>query len=237
MAEPINPKAFQLACANCSLAELCIPVGLTDQEVQKLDSIISKRKTLQRGDYLFHDGQHFEQIYAVRSGSFKASNVNNAGDERICGFYFPGELLGFHAIHKKHYLNNAIALETSSVCAISFDQLFELGTQIPTLQRHLFDIASQKLSIDNLIDLNSAAEERLARFLLSISSRYQRRGLSPAEFRLSMSRQDIAHYLGLATETISRLFSDLQQQNILSIDRRQVQLMDLRKLQLIATGN
>ncbi len=229
----MDPKSFQLACANCSLAQLCLPLGLSVKEVVLLDELVQRRRILKNKEFLFHEQDIFKGLYAIRSGSFKS--VKSVGDEeRIVGLYLPGELLGFHAISTEHYQTSAIALETSSVCEIPFDKLFAISSKLPSLQKHLLALMSEKLSHDYAIDPNSSAQERIARFLLSVSGRLSRRGLSASQFHLSMSREDIGAYLGLAPETVSRQFAKLQKDGVLRFHRRDMELLDIRRLQILS---
>lgn len=232
----IDSKRFKVACSNCSLSQLCLPAGLDQEEVECLDQLVSRRQIIKRGEHLFHEDQRFTHIYAVRSGSFKTYKLDGDSDERVINFYLPGEILGFHAIHDQRYAVSTIALETSSTCNIPFNDLFEVATHIPTLQKHLLDMMSQKLTPEVSIDLNSSADERVAKFLLGISARLKYRHLSASEFNLTMSRQDIGNHLGLATETVSRIFTRLQSEGIIKAKRREVQLVDFRKLQIMACG-
>ncbi len=207
-----------------------VSVVLSADDDANIDGLVKTHRVLHKGDYLFKAGDRFKNIYAIRSGSFKSFIIDADGGERINGFYLLGELLGFAAIAEQNYHYSSIALETASVCEIPFDDLFELATNLPNLQRQILNLMSQRLAPNQPRLLSSSAEQRFATFLLTISSRMKRCGLSAKTFKLSMSRQDIANYLGLAAETVSRLFSRLQQDGIITIERHQLCLTNIEAL-------
>ncbi|WJW75640.1 fumarate/nitrate reduction transcriptional regulator Fnr [Thiohalobacter sp. IOR34] len=237
-----NPKVISLsniktACESCSLHQLCLPLELAHDDIEALDRIIKQRKPLHRGDYLFQMGDPFRAIYAVRSGSIKTFTSSGNGDEQVTGFHLPSEIVGLDAITSHRHPCSARALETTSVCEIPFDQLEALGNRIPGLQRQLLRIMSREILEDQNMMIwlgKKSAEERLAALLLRISQRFQERKFSALEFNLSMSRTDIANYLGLAVETVSRLFSRFQQEGLLNVDRKHLIIHDLDGLQRMA---
>ncbi len=220
----------QVSCDDCRLNTLCLPLSLQLDDISKLDEIVQRGRPLQKGDYLYRANDTFGSIYAVRSGTVKAITITDSGLEQVTGFYLPGEIVGMDGIGNNRYTNSAIALETASICEIPFSQMENLSLQIPTLQRHFFQLMSKEITQDQqLITLLSknSAEERVAALLLSISSRNARRQLSATEFRLPMSRADIGNYLGLTIETVSRVFSRLQKQGILEADKKMINILDL----------
>lgn len=229
----------KVACKDCNLFQLCLPVGIDACELEELDSIIKRRRPLKRGEHLFHVGSPFQAIYAVRSGSIRTYVPTEDGHEQVTGFHLPGELLGLDAIHLQHHPCAAKALETTSLCEIPFDRLEELSTNLPSLQHQLLTVMSKEILHDQSLMMllgKKSAEERLAALLLSLSDRYQRRGFSPTDFHLSMSRNDIGNYLGLAVETVSRLFSRFQEEGVLNVQRKHICIQDLPKLRLIANS-
>ena len=235
----IKLKQAKVACKDCNLFQLCLPVGIDASELEELDSIIKRRRPIKRGEHLFHVGSPFQAIYAVRSGSIRTYTPTEDGHEQVTGFHLPGELLGLDAIHLKHHPCAAKALETTSICEIPFDRLEELSTHLPSLQHQLLTVMSKEiLHAQSLLMLlgKKSAEERLAALLLSLSERYQRRGFSPTDFYLSMSRNDIGNYLGLAVETVSRLFTRFQDDDVLIVQRKHICIQDLPQLRTIANS-
>ena len=223
----------QVNCEECYLSTLCLPLGLNPDEFKLLDNIVARHPRLKRGETLFNQGKPFQSLYALRSGSVKSITTSTDGNENIIGFHFAGELLGFDGINKKAYLCETQALETTHLCEIPFSKLQQLTAQIPSLQSHLFCLMSQEISSnDGLYFLmrKKSAEEKIASFIYILSLRFERFCFAPTEFKLTMSRRDIANYLGLAVETVSRLFSRLQQQKILRVASKQVNILDIEQL-------
>ena len=235
--QPIKLSALKTACKSCNLHDLCLPLGLDLDDIDALDDIIKRRKPLQKGEYLFQNGNEFNAIYAVRSGSIKTYTESEQGDEQITGLYLPGELLGLDAIHSHMHPCSAIALETTSLCEIPFEILEDLSEKVPTLNHQLFRIMSKEIASDQTLLMLMAqknAEERLAAFLVNLSSRLKQRNFSETEFFLSMSRKDIGNYLGLTIETISRTFSRFQNDGLLTTQRKYVNILKLDSLKAIA---
>jgi len=226
---------IKIACANCSLYELCLPLGVKDDDLDKLENIIARRK-LTKGHYLFRQDQAFNSIYALRTGSLKTFTLNSDGSEQITGFHLPGELVGLDAISATKHPSNARALESVSYCELPFEQLENLSSKMPSLQRQLLRIMSNEIREDTGLAIllgNSSAEERLASLLLSLSQRFQHRGYSSANFNLSMSRTDIGNYLGLAVETVSRLFTRMQDTGLLNVNGKLIDIIDMDGLKAL----
>jgi|TARA_B110000902_G_scaffold264998_1_gene348018 CRP/FNR family transcriptional regulator len=231
------PHNSHVSCGNCRLNTLCLPIALRTDDISRLDEIIQRGKPINKNEYLYKQNSPFSSVYAVRSGCLKAYRLTNDGEEQITGFYFPGEILGMDGIGKNKHNCSAKALETSAVCEIPFEQLGELSTQLPELQKHFFQIMSHEISSDQqLITLLSknSAEEKLATLLISLSARFAQRKLSSTKFRLPMSRTDIGNYLGLTVETVSRVFGRFQKQNLLSVDGKEVKILDFDELKSIS---
>lgn len=226
----------RVACQDCSLYRLCLPLGLHNNDLAKLDTIIKRSQSYKRGQILFNADAAFKSLFVVRSGSFKTTISATNGREQVTGFYFPGEFIGLDAIHQQSYQSNAKALETSSVCELPYDNLQDIGQSMPQLQFQLLTRLSKELSGDKSLMLllgKKTADEKLATYLLSLSKRFSDRGFSASEFHLSMSRSDIANHLGLAVETVSRLFSRFQDDGLITINGKAIQLCDLDKLKAL----
>lgn len=235
----ISFETIRVACKNCTLSTLCLPMGLTAEDVDRLDNIIKRSRPLHRGDHLFRSGERFRSLYVVKTGSVKTYAPSEEGGEQVLGFHLPGELIGLDAIEREAHACSAKVLETSAICEVPFSRLEELSGAIPSLQHQLFRLLSKEISQDSEMLLllgKKSAEERLAAFLLGLSSRLHKRGLSPTDFYLSMSRHEIGNYLGLAVETVSRLFTRFQDEKLLIVDRKHVQLLDLDGLDDVMRG-
>lgn len=228
---------FTISCQQCGLNDLCLPHTLTNKEIEKVDSIIKRRKPLKRGDYLYNTGDEFSSIYAVRSGSIKAFTIDTEGEEQVVGFYLPGELLGLDAIDSKVHLSTAKSMETTSICEIPFDSIEDLSATIRNLQVHMYRLLSREIRVDQELQMllaKKSAEERISAFLMNLSLRYQQRRLSSTHFRLPMARSDIGNYLGLAVETVSRTLTRLQTTGVLMVEGKEVEILDLNALCNIA---
>mgnify|MGYP000435621935 CR=1 FL=1 len=222
-----------VACQDCSLYRLCLPLGLHNNELVKLDKIINRSQNYKRREDLFSENAPFKSLFVVRSGSFKTTISASNGREQVTGFYFPGEFIGLDAIHQESYKSTAKALESSSVCEVPYENLQEIGREIPQLQVQLLTRLSKELSGDKSLMLllgKKTSEEKLATYLLSLSKRFHDRGFSATEFHLSMSRSDIANHLGLAVETISRIFSRFQDDGLVGIAGKNISLLEMDKL-------
>jgi len=214
---------IRVSCQNCTLADLCLPHGMDQDSLEKLDEIVERNPPYHRGEHLFRAGHSSHALFAVRSGALKSYCLTGEGEEQVLGFILPGELTGMDGLAGEHYASASIALETTSVCELPFDQLAELCCQLPGVHAQIMRIVGKEITTDQQLLMllgKRNAEERLASFLLSLSARYKRRGLSANEFYLPMSRQDIGNYLGLAIETVSRLFARFQDEQILTVDRK-----------------
>jgi CRP/FNR family transcriptional regulator len=219
--------------------QLCLPMGLDEGELNRLDQIIGKRSRILRDQRLYQMGDPFRNLYAIRFGHFKTYQVNAAGEQQITGFQMAGELLGMDAISAERHQCDAVALEDSEVCEIPFTRLEDLFGQVPTLLRHFHRIMSQEITREQNVMLllgNMRAEQRFAVFLVNLSSRYAARGYSPTSFQLRMSREDIGNYLGLTIESVSRLLSRFKKQGWLKVDKREVTLLDPVMLKAMAAG-
>ena len=235
--EATCPHAKSVNCGDCRMNALCLPIALESSEIDRLNQIVERGRPLHKGDHIYHAGDTFRSIYAVRSGAIKGFTVNNDGVEQVTGFYLPGEIFGMDGIGHPNHLNSAVALETSAICEIPFSRMEELSSKIPSLQRHFFTLMSREITNDQqLITLLSrnSAEERVATLLTSISARNARRQLSGTRFRLPMSRADIGNYLGLTVETVSRVFSRFQKQQLLAVDKKEIEVLNPDQLKAMA---
>ena len=225
-------------CQNCSLYDLCLPMGLESGELDQLDKVIKRSQSIEKNKFLFRLGEPLKSVFAIRSGSFKTYMTNPDGTEQIVGFSLPGELLGMDAISEERHICSAKALETSSICEIPFERLESLARDIPGLQHQLFRLMSKEIQQDQNLMLLLAqmpADTRLASFLLGLSERLNKRGYAANEFNLSMSRGDIANLLGMAVETISRLLSHFQEIGLLKVERKHISVLNLDELRKLAT--
>ena len=230
---------IKTSCSSCSLSELCLPHGMNGEDMEALDEIVKRQLPYQPGQHIFRAGDQSRSLYAVRSGALKSYCTTEDGDEQVLGFTLPGELVGLDGMSDGHYASNSVVLETASICELPLNSLEDLCHTLSGLNRQLLRVVSKEITSDQgmlLLLGKRTAEERLAAFLLSLSGRYKSRGLSASEFNLPMSRQDIGNYLGLAIETVSRLFAHFQKDKLLTVNRRKVKLVDMSRLRAMVEG-
>lgn len=228
----VNISQLRKACRACSLRDLCLPVGLSTDDVQKLESIVNVRGPLERGTHLFREGDRFQALYAVRTGALKTYSIDSEGREHVLGFHLPGELLGLDAIYPRVNRCSAVTLDSASVCILPFGRLERLAQDVPGLQHQILRLMSKDLSVSSDRATDHTAEEKLAGFLLGLSLRTG----GKADLTLVMPRRDIASYLRLATETVSRLFARFQKKGLIEVRRKRVELIDIAGLEAIG-GN
>lgn len=237
MPKRITTAAEENRCSSCMLNAICFPLGMNRQDMIKLDEYITERVRLKKGVSLFREGDPAEAVYGLRSGSLKTQIEDANGQVQITGFALPGEVLGLDGILHERQVTHAIALEDSELCIIRLDSLDELGKQLPAIQMQLRRLMSKEIARSHqmLLTIGSLrSEQRLASFLLNLSHRLQTLGYSPYEFILRMSREEIGNFLGLTLETVSRLFSRFSKEGLIKVRQREVQLLDLNGLQILA---
>ena len=230
----------QAHCKDCSLATLCLPLSLNMEDMNALDEIVKRGRPLKKGEFLFRQGDVFGSVFAVRSGALKTFSLSDGGEEQITGFHLPSELVGLSGMDTEAYPVSAQALETTSVCEIPFERLDELSILLPQLRRQLMRVMSREIRDDQQMMLllsKKTADERIATFLVNLSARFRARGFSPNQFRLAMSRNEIGNYLGLAVETVSRVFTRFQQNQLLEAEGKSVHILDPIELCALAGGN
>lgn len=230
---PITTAQLRSACSQCNLLELCLPFGMDEQEIQRLDELVGTRRKVKRQQPLYRAGDPFEAIYAIRVGWFKTDVVLEDGREQVTGFQMTGEMLGLDGISTETHSCNAIALEDSEVCVISYNRLEELSREFEGLQHQFHKVMSREIVRDHGVMMllgSMRAEERLAAFLLNLSQRFTARGFSGVDFHLRMTRDEIGSYLGLKLETVSRAFSRFQEEGMVEVQQKHVRLVDLPQL-------
>lgn len=232
---PLQPH-----CKDCSLISLCLPLSLEQDDIDLLDQIVKRSRPMKRGEFLFNQGDKFTSVFAVRSGSLKTFSVTDEGEEQITGFHLPSEVVGLSAMDSNVYPVSAQVLETTSICEIPFDRLDDLSVSLPQLRRQLMRIMSKEIRDDQQMMLllsKKTADERIATFLINLSARFRARGYSANQFRLAMSRNEIGNYLGLAVETVSRVFTRFQQNELLKAEGKEITILNLNDLLSLAGGN
>ena len=236
---PIDAKAIKVACSSCNLRELCLPMGLSSTELDKLETVVSTRRRIKRGQSVFSAGDRFTALYAIRSGFFKTRITTEDGRDQVTGFQMTGEIIGLDGIVNDHHSCDAVALEDAEVCVMPFDQVEQLSREFTTLQHHVHKIMSREIVRDHGVMLllgSMRAEERLAAFLLNLVQRLHARGFSQSELVLRMTREEIGSYLGMKLETVSRTFSKFVEDGIIEVKQRYVHIKNTAALRQIVSN-
>jgi CRP/FNR family transcriptional regulator len=232
----MKPENIKVACSNCNLRELCMPVGLAPGELQRIDDLVATRRKIKRRETLFRNGEPFTSLYAIRTGVFKTRVTSEDGRDQVTGFQMAGEIIGLDGIVNDQHTCDAVALEDSEVCVMPFERIEELSREVTALQRHVHQIMSREIVREHGVMLllgSMRAEERLAAFLLNLVQRLHARGFSRSELVLRMTREEIGSYLGLKLETVSRTMSKFAADGMVEVEQRNVRILDPEALRRI----
>ena len=235
----MNLQTIKASCSNCNLRELCLPIGLSDEQMQRIDDIVAVRRKIKRGGMLFHNGEAFSSLYAIRTGFFKTSVATEDGRDQVTGFQMAGEIIGLDGIVNDQHTCDAVALEDAEVCVMPFDRLEDLSREITALQNHVHKVMSREIVREHGVMLllgSMRAEERLAAFVLNLVQRLHTRGFSQSELVLRMTREEIGSYLGLKLETVSRTFSKFVDDGIVEVKQRHIRILDTDALKRIVNS-
>ncbi|WP_322991204.1 fumarate/nitrate reduction transcriptional regulator Fnr [Limnohabitans sp.] len=235
----MHPEAIKVACSNCNLRELCMPVGLSEQDLKRLDDLVAVRRKVKRGDTLFTNGEKFTSLYAIRTGFFKTCLATEDGRDQVTGFQMAGEIIGLDGIVNDQHSCDAVALEDAEVCVMPFDRIEEISREVKALQHHVHKIMSREIVREHGVMLllgSMRAEERLAAFLLNLVQRLHARGFSQSELVLRMTREEIGSYLGLKLETVSRTFSKFVEEGMVEVKQRHVRILNTEGLQRLVNN-
>ena len=227
-------RKFEVTCSSCNMREMCLPAGLSSEDMQRIEGLVYARRRVKRGEALFNAGAEFNALYAIRSGFLKSSVLDGEGREQVTGFFMGGELVGLDGLGAGTYNGTAVALEDSEVCVLPYALIEEMAREVPALQRHLHSVLAREIVRDHGVMLllgSMRAEERLATFLLNLSRRFVRRGYSASDFHLRMTREELGSYLGLKLETVSRLFSSFQKDRLIEVQQKHVRIHDIAGLE------
>jgi CRP/FNR family transcriptional regulator len=232
-ADALASIAIKVACSNCNLRELCMPLGLSATELERIDDVVASRRKIKRGETLFRNGEKFTSLFAIRTGFFKTCVASEDGRDQVTGFQMAGEVIGLDGIVNDHHTCDAVALEDAEVCVMPFDRIEDLSREVVSLQRHIHKIMSREIVRENSVMLllgSMRAEERVAAFLLNLVQRLHARGFSQSELVLRMTREEIGSYLGLKLETVSRTFSKFAEDRIVEVKQRHVRILNTEAL-------
>ncbi|MBK5102661.1 MAG: helix-turn-helix domain-containing protein [Burkholderiales bacterium] len=196
-------------------------------------------RRVRQGVALYHAGDQFGPIYAVRSGTFKSVLLDAEGSYQVLGFPMAGDVLGLDGIEAQHYRTEAVALEDSEVAIIPFPRLAHLGGKAGALQHFVYKLLSRQLAREHMqmwLLGSLGAESRVAAFLLILGERYAHLGYSDTRFNLRMTRLDLGSFLGLTQETVSRALSKFDETGVIQVHNKELRLVDVEKLQQIVAN-
>ncbi|MEZ5464498.1 MAG: helix-turn-helix domain-containing protein [Lysobacteraceae bacterium] len=232
-ANVINLSELRRSCASCSLQQLCLPATATADELRRLDEVVRSRRPLKRGERLYRQGEKASSLFVSRDGAFKTVALDANGESQVIGLHLPGELIGLDGMGSGHHLCDAEALQSASVCQLPMERLEDLLQQIPGLQRQLLRVMGRSRDHDQShLELlaRRQADDRMLLFLYSLRERYRQLGSDADRITLPMSREDMASYLGVVLETVSRSLGRLQDDGLIQVRGRQLQFTDANEL-------
>lgn len=230
-------SAFNASCLNCGLQKICFPTGLMKTDIDQLDDIVERKSPLKKNQHLYQAGDKFTSIYAIRAGAVKLYSYSDSGEEVVHAFYLPGDVVGFDGLVDELHQYNAVALDSTSVCNLPYEQLTDLSLKIPNLNHQIMTVMSKKLQDGRLhseLLIKRNADQRVAQFIWNMAERYKSRGYAHDEFRLSILHRDVALYLGLTPETVSRILAKFNADNIVSWKKKEVVIYNEQALKTIA---
>ena len=237
MSKPYNrtaslPTLEFMSCKNCDMFGMC-RLANNGEDANVTNTLVKRRFVLRRGEYLYRSGDSSHEIYAVRHGSIKTYIYSDDGRTQITGFHGRGEIIGLDALNDMRFASEAIVLETTNVCEISFPHFLSLSRNIPDLQDHMLAIMSHAIFRGQQMMLllgKKNATERLATYLMSLSRHIDKNKSSHPPYKLTMSRRDIGNYLGLTQETVCRILARFQEDGIIKIQSKYIHFVDMDRL-------
>ena len=226
-------------CRNCALYNTARVLGLESPDCSTLDQVVIRNHSIDRGQPIFSAGDPVRYLYLVHSGS--CIGYQEGEPRKVMNFYLPGEILGIEDLGESRHSHTAVALENGSLCQLDFTHLEASlpADELIRVQRYLLQAAAlhaRHLQQERLITGLPTAEQRVAAFLLNLGQRFQSHGFPALTYRLPMSRDEIADYLGLAPETVIRILKKLGARGLVSIRTRQVEILDPSALEQLSAA-
>lgn len=229
----VRLNASENACQLCKVKNSCLLSVLDKSDRKAFSKITIHNKLLRHDEHLFFPGDPFHYVYIIHSGSFKTYIAGKDGDTQVTGFHFQGDVLGLDGFFGGIHDYGADSLETSTVCKIPLIDFEKIMNQHVALSHASINVMSREIILNQKLLLilgRMTAEQKVANFLIHISEEYEARGHSPITFNLTMKRSEIANYLALANETVSRMFRTFQDRGIIHVERRNVSINNFSAL-------
>ena len=225
------PLGATTTCRKCGLYRKCLPAQLDSASLDCLECVINHRRHVPSGGYLYRSGSRFASLFVLRSGCLKTVHTFADGRFRVTGFHLAGEMVGFDGLGNGVHVCDAITLQDCNVCELPFEAIQQLSTGNPQLQRYFHRVMGREIAREHAASLllaSTRASERVAAFLLHLSARYEALGNRPGPLRLRMTRGDVGSYLGLSHETVSRALTQLQQDGLIRVKGRKVEIVSTK---------
>lgn len=222
-------------CQHCVSRSFCEVSSL----IRSLDShqnmTLFRPHGIAKHQHVFYAGDKLTTLYVVKSGLFKTYLSTETGEEQVMGFHMPGNVLGADGLAHHYHSLSTMALEASSVCAVAITKLEAVAAryQPQWLIEQVYQEVLRERRILQITGRKYSTDARVAFFLLDIAARNKARGYSEREFKLNMPRRDIAHYLDMALETVSRVFTRLQDRGIVEVNRPYITIHQPEELQAL----
>jgi len=224
---------------HCSARKFCLAGAIDKASLRALETEIKSRGPYQQGERIYRQGDSFRAIFMIQSGAVKTEINTRDGRAQVSGFHLQGELLGVETMGGGRYLCDAVALEKTWCCAVPVERFLKVCNASGGLQHELLQRLGQRIRDDEygwMLNRNERAEVRLVSFLYDLYQRINlRNGESSGRMQLPMYKEDIANYLGLAPESLSRTFRRLQNEGIIVNHGSAVELLDIEAAAAIAS--
>ncbi|QBZ83517.1 Fumarate and nitrate reduction regulatory protein [Hydrogenovibrio crunogenus] len=233
-------SGFNASCAKCALQTICFANGLYETDLDRLDELVDRLPSISKGEYLYSAGDEFSCLYAIRAGIVKLISFSEDETEVIHGFYLPGDIVGMEAMAYDAHEFYAVALDTTTVCALPYGQLASLSSEVPHLNSQMFSLMSREIMSSRLhstILTQKTAEQRLADFILLMSTKYKSRGYEHRQFRLNILHRDVANFLNLTPETVSRILGKFQKEALMTWKKKEVIIKNENGLRELANDS
>lgn len=233
----LRPIPATLDCEHCSIRRRCLPAGLDTDDLEQLNDVAIRHDRRRKGEILYRQGDPFRSIYAIRMGSIKTFGLTEEGEAQVTGFHLIGELVGIDAIGDSVHPCTAVTLEDTWVCELPYDRLDEMGEHLPSLQRELMHVMAHQLRNEEsalMLIRGVRAEQRVMRFINSLLHRMRQRFGNITKLPLPMSREDIANYLGVAPETLSRSLAKLRDDGLIRVELKSIEVLDPAAVERLA---
>ena len=234
LAAIVKLSSRSIKCAECGLHKICISKGLNGSELDAFDEIISSNLKYHADTPLYQQGDPFQGLYVIKSGSTRSSINSADGSKQIVGFQFPGDVLGLDAFENRLHTSSAVFLENSVVCHMPYDRFNVLCDKIPYFHHKLQSLSSCEITHDHELFMTisqKTAQQRIAFFLMEVVCRLHLTWQTEITVNLPMQRNEIGNYLGLTQKTVSRIFTKFERERVINVSGKTVRIIDWCRLE------